>query len=401
MALKGTFLDRVQAALHELRNGKMVILVDDEDRENEGDLVLAADAVTPEAINFMATHARGLICLTLTEERVQRLALPMMVDENRSQRTTAFTVSIEAREGVTTGISAQDRAHTVKVACAETAKPTDLVSPGHIFPLRARSGGVLQRTGHTEGSVDLARIAGHSPAAVICEIMNEDGTMARMMDLAKFAERHNLLILTIEDLVQYRLQRERLIRKIESAPLQPAGFSSQWMAHVYESGDGRQFLALALGDLSASSPVLVRMHPGSMFADLFAPPHGGTGHEAVGGGTYLFESMHRMEQEGRGVLVYVPPPRIDLAHELRFLRGETKQGLRDVGSDGQPLQREFGLGAQVLLDLGLKQIRLATNNPRKLVGLAGYGLEVIAQVPLTGHAERFGRGAMSAHIEKH
>lgn len=400
MVLKGTFLERVQAALHELRNGRMVILVDDEDRENEGDLVLAADMVTPEAVNFMATHARGLICLTLTEEHVQRLALPMMVDENRSQRTTAFTVSIEAREGVTTGISAQDRSQTIKVACAPNAKPTDLVSPGHIFPLRARVGGVLQRTGHTEGSVDLARIAGHSPAAVICEIMNEDGTMARMPDLQKFAAKHNLLILSIEDLIQYRLQRERLIRKIESAPLRPAGFQSQWMAHVYEAGDARQFLALTLGELSATQPVLVRMHPGAMFADLFAPPHGGAGREVVGGGTYLFESMHRMEQEGSGVVVYVPPPRIDLAHELRFLRGETTQGLRDVGSDGQPLQREFGLGAQVLLDLGLKRIRLATNNPRRLVGLAGYGLEVIEQVALTGLAERFGRGAFGTIAER-
>ncbi|MBL8682675.1 MAG: 3,4-dihydroxy-2-butanone-4-phosphate synthase [Myxococcales bacterium] len=394
MGLSGSYIDRVQKAITELRAGRMVILVDDEDRENEGDLVLCADLVTGESVNFMAMHARGLICLTMTEEMVQKLALPMMVDENRSQRTTAFTVSIEAREGVSTGISAQDRAHTIKVACAPDAKPQDLVSPGHVFPLRAKAGGVLQRTGHTEGSVDLARIAGRAPAAVICEIMNEDGTMARLPDLERFAEKHNLHILSIEDLIQWRLERERLVKKIESAPLRPAGFSREWTATVYETVEGRQFLSLTVGDLSGEQPVLVRMHPGAMFADLFAPPHGGGNREFIGGGTHLFEAMHRMESEGRGVVVYVPPPRIDLAHELRFLRGEGSKPPRDVGSDGQPRQREFGLGAQVLLDLGLRRIRLATNNPRKLVGLSAYGIEVIEQVQLGGETGRFGRGAL-------
>jgi 3,4-dihydroxy 2-butanone 4-phosphate synthase/GTP cyclohydrolase II len=394
MALAGTYIERVQKAISELRAGRMVILVDDEDRENEGDLVLCADLVSADAVNFMATHARGLICLTMTEEMVQKLALPMMVDENRSQRTTAFTVSIEAREGVTTGISAQDRAHTIKVACSPDAKPGDLVSPGHVFPLRAKPGGVLQRTGHTEGSVDLARIAGRAPAAVICEIMNDDGTMARLPDLERFAAKHSLPILSIEDLIQWRLERERLVKKIESAPFKPAGFTREWSATVYDAMEGRQFLALTLGDLDANEAVLVRMHPGSMFADLFAPPHGGGTREFVGGGTHLFEAMHRMESEGRGVIVYVPPVRIDLAHELRFLRGEGVQPTRDIGSDGQPRQREFGLGAQVLLDLGLRRIRLATNNPRKLVGLSAYGLEVVEQVRLGGETERFGRGAL-------
>jgi 3,4-dihydroxy 2-butanone 4-phosphate synthase/GTP cyclohydrolase II len=396
MALNGTYIDRVQRAIAELRAGRMVILVDDEDRENEGDLVMCGDLCTADAVNFMATHARGLICLTMTEDRVQRLGLPMMVDGNTSQRSTAFTVSIEARDGVTTGISAHDRAHTVRVACAPEAKAGDLVSPGHVFPLRARPGGVLQRTGHTEGSVDLARIAGHTPAAVICEIMNDDGTMARLPDLERFAERHGLHILTIEDLIQWRLQQDRLVRRVERAPFRPAGFAREWTATVYEVLEGRQFLALSLGEFNAQDPVLVRMHPGAMFADLFAPPHGGGERELIGGGTYLFETMHRIEAEGRGVVVYVPPPRIDLANELRYLRGEGTQRPRDVGSDGQPRQREFGLGAQVLLDLGVRRIRLATNNPRRLVGLSGYGIEVVEQVGLGGETERFGRGALGA-----
>lgn len=381
-------MDRVQSALDDLRDGRMVILVDDENRENEGDLVMAADLVTPEAVNFMARHARGLICLTLTDEQVSRLELPMMVDDNRSHRSTAFTVSIEARSGVTTGISAHDRAHTMRVACAPDATPRDVVAPGHVFPLRARPGGVLQRTGHTEGSVDLAALAGRTPAAVICEIMNDDGTMARLPDLMIFAQIHNLKILSIEDLIQYRLQRERLVRRLESAPLQPAGFAREWTAHVYEALESRQFLALTLGDYVSQEPVLVRMHPGSMLADLFAPPHGGGERAFVGGGAVLFEAMHRMEQDGRGVVVYVPPTKVDLALELRYLRGEGVVGPRDVNSEGETLQREFGLGAQVLLDLGLRKIRLATSNPRRLVGLSAYGLEVVEQVSLRGAVTR-------------
>jgi 3,4-dihydroxy 2-butanone 4-phosphate synthase/GTP cyclohydrolase II len=281
---------------------------------------------------------------------------------------------------------------------APDASPRDIVSPGHIFPLRARAGGVLQRTGHTEGSVDLVRLAGRAPAAVICEIMNEDGTMARLPDLQAFARQHGLHILTIEDLIHFRLQRDRLVRRIESAPFRPAGFTKTWQAHVYEAIESRQFLALALGDLDAQHPTLVRMHPGAVFADLFAPPHTPTGREPVGGGTHLFEAMHKIEAEGRGVVVYIPPPRVDLAHELRMLRGEAPAAPRDVAADGRPAQREFGLGAQVLLDLGLHRIRIMTNNPRKLVGLAGYGLEVVEQVPLgqgDAPAERYSRGALA------
>jgi 3,4-dihydroxy 2-butanone 4-phosphate synthase/GTP cyclohydrolase II len=386
MPLEGTFVERVQKAIAEIQAGRMVILVDDEDRENEGDLVLAADIATPQAVNFMAQHARGLICLTITEDQVQRLGLPMMVEDNHSQRSTAFTVSIEAREGVTTGISAHDRAHTIRVAAAPTATARDIVSPGHIFPLRARPGGVLQRTGHTEGSVDLARLAGHAPAAVICEIMNDDGSMARLPDLETFAAKHGLHILTIEDLVHFRLQRDRLVRRIESAPFRPAGFTKTWHAHVYEGIESRQFLALSLGDLRGDEPTLVRMHPGAMFADLFAPPHTPAGREPVGGGVHLYEAMHKIEHEGRGVVVYIPPRRIDLAAELRTLRAdETAPGARDVSATGAPAQREFGLGAQVLLDLGLTRIRIMTNNPRKFVGMGGYGLEVVEEVPLASH----------------
>lgn len=389
-------MDRVQRAIAEIRAGRMVILVDDEDRENEGDLVLAADLVTPEAINFMATHARGLICLTLTEEQVNKLGLPMMVDDNRSVRSTAFTVSIEAREGVTTGISAHDRARTIQVAVAPNASPRDIVSPGHVFPLRARPGGVLQRAGHTEGSVDLVRLAGRTPAAVICEIMNDDGTMARMPDLERFARRHGLHILTIEDLIHFRLLRDRLVRRVESVPFQPAGFARTWQAHVYEAIESRQFLALTLGHLEPEYPTLVRMHPGAVFADLFAPPHAPAGQEPVGGGVHLFEAMHKIEAEGRGVVVYIPPPRIDLVHELRTLRGEVSSAPRDVSADGRPAQREYGLGAQVLLDLGLHKIRIMTNNPRKMVGLAGYGLEVVEQVPLAQDPfPRYSRGALA------
>ncbi len=381
----GTFVERVQRAISEINAGRMVILVDDEDRENEGDLVLAADCVTAEAVNFMAVHARGLICLTITEEQVQRLGLHMMVEDNLSARSTAFTVSIEASEGVTTGISAFDRAQTVKVAAAPSATARDIVSPGHIFPLRARPGGVLQRTGHTEGSVDLARLAGHAPAAVICEIMNDDGSMARMPDLEVFAKRHGLHILTIEDLVHFRLQRDRLVRRIETVPFRPAGFQKTWQAHVYEGIESRQFLALALGEMRADEPTLVRMHPGAMFADLFAPPHAPPGREPIGGGVHLFEAMHKIEEAGRGVVVYMPPRRIDLAAELRTLRSDAPPGARDGSHSATPAQREFGLGAQVLCDLGLQRIRIMTNNPRKFVGLAGYGLEVVEQVALAEH----------------
>lgn len=389
MTLPGTPEERVRRAVEAIRDGRMVILTDDEDRENEGDIVLAAEKVTPEAINFMAKHARGLICLTLTEERCEALRLAMMVEKNRASLGTAFTVSIEAREGVSTGISAADRAHTIRVAVSPDSSPDDLVSPGHVFPLRARPGGVLQRTGQTEGSVDLAQMAGLSPAGVICEIMNDDGSMARMPDLIRFSVEHDLPLVTVEDLIHTRLKSDRLLRRVASSDFEPAGFSATWQAHVYEANvdAGRQFLALVLGSPTPDQPTLVRMHPGAMFADLFAPAKSRDGALTVGGGTYLFEAMRRIEREGCGVVVYVPPRRIDLTADLACLSNPSAPRGHDLAGDGSPAQREHGLGAQLLVDLGVRQLRLLTNNPRRLVGLAGYGLEVVEMVALTGRPD--------------
>jgi 3,4-dihydroxy 2-butanone 4-phosphate synthase/GTP cyclohydrolase II len=363
-------IERVHRALEDVRAGKMVILVDDEDRENEGDLVMAAELCTAEAVNFMVKHARGLVCLTLTDEHVRQLDLPMMVDENRSSRTTAFTISIEAREGVSTGISAADRAHTIRVATAPDARPSDLVSPGHVFPLRARPGGVLQRTGHTEGSVDLARLAGLRPAGVICEIMNDDGTMARMPDLEVFAAQHGLRILSIADLVQYRLEHEQLIEKrLEGDLALPHG--TTWRAHLFNAvPSGREFLALTLGELD-ESPTLVRMHTGSVLGDVLE----------VGEPSRLpmRTAMRRIEAEGRGVVVFISSP-LDLNADLA-----TRLGLevKRPRLEGGEVLREYGLGAQVLRALGLRRVRLLTNRPRKIPGLEGYGLEIVDQLTVT------------------
>jgi 3,4-dihydroxy 2-butanone 4-phosphate synthase/GTP cyclohydrolase II len=367
--------ERIAGAIADIRAGKMVILVDDEDRENEGDLTMAAQFVTPEAINFMATHGRGLICVTLNEEQVERIKLPMMQSPGRSGPAlgTAFTVSIEARRGVTTGISAADRAHTIRVAASPDSKPEDLVTPGHVFPLRARKGGVLVRTGQTEGSVDLARLADLTPAGVICEIMNDDGTMARMPDLERFAEKYGLRILTIEDLIQYRLFTERLMRRASEATITLDQTGTEWKAIVYETTiDERQFLALVKGTLPGGDPPLCRVHTGSTVADVFvATPRDG--------GRHLREAIAQIEEAGRGALVYIAS-RGDVRAEL-----ETWRLLNDAVVP-PPVQdaplREFGLGAQVLVDLGLHEIRLLTNNPRKLAGIHGYGLEVVERVPL-------------------
>lgn len=376
-----TAIERVHRALEDIRAGRMVILVDDEDRENEGDLVMAAELVTPEAINFMAKHGRGLICLALTEEKVEALELPMMVDSNRSSRSTAFTVSIEAATGVSTGISAHDRAHTVRTAVRPDAKPSDLVSPGHVFPLKARPGGVLQRTGHTEGSVDLAKLAGLGPAGVICEIMNEDGSMARMGDLTRFAEQHGLRILAIADLIQFRLQHEQLVRRLSSADVElPSGRT--WTAHSYASeGDGRQFLALAYGALDAS-PTTVRMHSGSVLGDVFGV--------RTRGRVVMSDVIARIEEEGRGVVVFIPPLTIDVEADLALRTGRPVE--KPPLEQGEVL-REYGLGAQVLRDLGLRKIRLLTNRPRRIAGLEGYGLEVVEQTLVSAEA------APSAELE--
>ncbi len=373
-------LERMQKAIAEIKSGKMVILVDDEDRENEGDLAMAADHVTPEAINFMAKFGRGLICLTLTERQVERLELPMMQSPGRSGPPlgTAFTVSVEAREGVTTGISAADRAHTIRVAIAKDAGPHDLVTPGHVFPLKARPGGVLVRAGQTEGSVDLARLANVTPAGVICEIMNDDGTMARMPDLEAFAREHHLSIVTIADLIRYRLQTERLVEKVHETAIVLDQTGTTWRAIVYRSTvDDRQLLALVRGEVNTGEPTLCRMHGGSVIGDTFSST-------VSEGGRNLQEAIARIESEGRGVVVYLPP-RGDLRQELEALEEKVKSspafGIPDQRAHGGTL-REYGLGAQVLRELGLQRIRLLTNNRRKIAGIHGYGLEVSDSVPL-------------------
>jgi 3,4-dihydroxy 2-butanone 4-phosphate synthase / GTP cyclohydrolase II len=375
--------ERVLRAIEQIRSGRMIILVDDEDRENEGDLCMAAEKVTPDAINFMARHGRGLICLTLTEERIARLQLPMMVSDNRAPMGTAFTVSIEARHGVTTGISAQDRATTIRAATAKDARPEDVVSPGHVFPLKARRGGVLVRTGQTEGSVDLARLAGLEPAGVICEIMREDGTMARMPDLEEFAEQHGLMILTIADLIDYRMQTERLVRRVSSGALRPAVADvPEFAAHVYQSDvEDNEYLALVLGDLggaAAGEPVLVRVQSICPVGDAFAA-------NTCDCQWQLREALRAIAAEGRGVFLYVHPrSRTSLAtnfdEHVLHVKG-------DKGPGAPGALRDFGLGAQVLADLGVRRIRLLSNNPKKIAGIAGYGIEVTERVPIEASAQ--------------
>ena len=374
-------LERVNGAIADIRAGKMVILVDDEDRENEGDLTMAAQFVTPEAINFMATHGRGLICVTLTEEHIARLSLPMMATPGRSGPSlgTAFTVSVEARVGVTTGISAADRAHTIRVAANPECRPEELVTPGHIFPLRARAGGVLVRTGQTEGSVDLARLAGLVPGGVICEIMKDDGSMARKPDLEIFAKKHGLRIVTIADLIQYRLQTERLVRRVQHGSIELDETGNRWNVTAYESStDHRQFVTLTLGVLSPSEPILCRMHSGSIIGDVFAST-------PRDGGRNLREAIRRIEEAKAGVIVYLPARQTPAAEIAQLtLPGEAPRDEPIVASgalDDSPL-REFGIGAQILADLGLHKIRLLTNNPRKIAGISGFGLEVVESVQL-------------------
>ncbi|MBN2192737.1 MAG: 3,4-dihydroxy-2-butanone-4-phosphate synthase [Polyangiaceae bacterium] len=373
-------LTRVQAAIEEIRAGRMVILVDDEDRENEGDLAMAAEAITPEAVNFMARYGRGLICLTLTPPQVDRLQLPMMQVPGRRGPTlgTAFTMSIEARYGVTTGISTADRAHTIRVAADPNARSEDIVSPGHVFPLRARSGGVLVRAGQTEGSVDLARLAGLTPAGVICEIMNDDGTMARMPDLEVFASEHGIRILTIADLIAYRLQTETIVRRITEAEILLERTHSCWRAVVYEDiVEQHQMLALVKGRPAEMDAVLCRVHQGSSLADAFGVP--------VSGRTRLSAAIDAIEREGVGVIVYLPPSS-DLCAEVTAVGGRDREehSAPFAAAPVQPLGplRDYGFGAQVLRELGVRRLRLLTNHPTRMVGLVGHGLEVVERMAL-------------------
>lgn len=370
----------IEEALEEIRQGRMVILVDDEDRENEGDLAMAAEKVTPEAINFMAKYGRGLICISLTEQRISELRLRMMVSENTSRFQTAFTVSVDACRGVTTGISAADRACTISSMVDEETKPEDLVSPGHIFPLRARDGGVLVRTGQTEGSVDLARMAGLKPAGVICEIMNDDGSMARMPDLKVFAKEHGLKIVTIADLIKYRLSKESLVRRIATAKL-PTKYGGLFTAIAYENDvDPYHHIALVKGELDPEDTVLVRMHSQCLTGDVF-------GSKRCDCEEQLHTAMEIIGQEGKGVIVYMRQEGrgIGLANKLKAY------ALQDMGKDTveaneelgfKPDMRDYGIGAQILVDLGLHRIRLMTNNPRKIIGLEGYGIEVVERIPV-------------------
>jgi 3,4-dihydroxy 2-butanone 4-phosphate synthase/GTP cyclohydrolase II len=373
----------VSRALEAIAQGRMVILVDDEDRENEGDLVMAADMCTADDINFMARHGRGLICLSLTEERVERLGLPMMVTgaENRSPRHTAFTVSIDARVGTTTGISARERAETIRVAVSRDAGPGDLVTPGHIFPLRARRGGVLVRSGHTEGSVDLARLAGREPAGVICEIMREDGEMARMPDLEAFAAAEGLPILKIAELIEYRLSREMLVHPTGEAIVRPrlGGLSREFRAIYYSTDvEETEYLALVLGDIRPDEPVMVRVQTASVLRDVFGAASSADDHPAT-------VPLRMIEEAGKGVLLYVlPRGRTGLGADFLALGGTSTSAA--AAAAGARL-REFGLGAQVLAQLGARKIRLLTNHPRRIVGLEGYGLHLVECLPIRAPAK--------------
>jgi 3,4-dihydroxy 2-butanone 4-phosphate synthase/GTP cyclohydrolase II len=370
-------IERVQLALEDIRQGRMVILVDDEDRENEGDLCMAAEKVTPEAINFMATHGRGLICLTLTEEQIDRLKLPMMVRDNQATLGTAFTVSIEARAGVSTGISARDRATTVRAAIAADARPGDLVSPGHVFPLRARPGGVLVRTGQTEGSVDLARLAGLDPSGVICEIMREDGEMARMPDLEQFSKQHGIRIVTVADLITFRLQRERIVGARESGQLRPGllGPGAPFTAHYYGTEvEDTEYLALVRGDVRAASAagkaVMVRVQSMCPIGDALATRPD------------LRTALEAIDKSGLGVFLYVFN-KARTSFQRSFER--QVQGRASAGQGGQSeALRDFGLGAQVLADLGLKKVRLLSSSDRKIVGIEGFGIEIVERLSLDG-----------------
>ena len=380
----------IESVITDIRAGKMVIVVDDADRENEGDLIMAAQHVTPKAVNFMAKHGRGLICVPTTSERLQQLGIGRMVKDNREVFKTDFQVSVDAARGITTGISAADRAETIRIMGDPTAVPEDLIAPGHVFPLRARSGGVLVRAGHTEAAVDLTILAGCRPIGVICEIMNDDGSMARLPQLLKFAQRHRLKICTMADLIEYRRRSEKLVERVEVVKM-PTDYG-EFDLYLYRSRlDGQHHLALVRGDVAGKSGVLVRVHSECLTGDVFSS-------RRCDCGPQLHQAMRQIAEAGRGVIVYMRQEGrgIGLAPKIKAYKLQ-EQGLDTVQANeklGFKMDlREYGLGAQILVDLGLHKIRLLTNNPRKIVGLDGYDLEVIEQVPIkvnaNPHNERY------------
>jgi len=378
----------IEEAIEDIRAGRMIVVVDAEDRENEGDLTMAAQFATPEAINFMAKEGRGLICLALTPDRCDELGLDLMAAKNESPFQTAFTVSVEAREGVSTGISAHDRAHTIQVAIDPRSRQRDLVQPGHIFPLKAKAGGVLERTGQTEAAVDLARLAGLTPAGVICEVMNDDGTMARVPDLALYCERHDLKMVTVADLIAYRRRHDKLIERVVSTAM-PTEYGDFEVVGFRSLVDSKHHVALVKGDVNGAEDVLVRVHSECLTGDVFHSMRCDCGQQ-------LEDALRRIELEGQGVLLYLAQEGrgIGLLNKLRAYKLQ-EQGLDTVDANielGLPADlRDYGIGAQILVDLGLSSIRLLTNNPKKIVGLEGYGLTVTDQIPIQHPATEHNR----------
>ncbi len=390
-------IQKIENAIQEIKRGRIIILVDSEDRENEGDLVVAAEFATPETINFMATHGRGLICVPMTSERLAQLGLHRMVENGGDHHGTAFTVSVDAKDGVTTGISAYDRAKTVSVLIDDNATPEDLVKPGHLFPLEAVKGGVLRRAGHTEASVDLAILAGLKPAAVICEIMNEDGTMARMKDLEKFAEKHRLNIYTIADLIAYRKQKDKLI-KLEAEARLPTDYG-EFIIKAYSTLiDDKIHIALVKGNISPEKPILVRVHSECLTGDIFSS-------NRCDCGPQLHAALSQIQKEGQGVLVYMRQE----GRGIGIINKLKAYSLQDKGLDTVEANeklgfaadlRDYGIGAQILRDIGVTKMKLMTNNPRKIVGLEGYGLEVVDRVPLIMPPEKDNENYLRTKKEK-